>query len=252
MYFFSEEPTTPNGSVPSQPPLSAERTAVESTLPWHRSSERPCMPSSLNLLLPDDNQPLMSPAPSWVDNLGYTETAPEIPSPIMAHEVSTASTAGKDSNVPPPWKHEGEDDEDPTELIDIKHGKDNPAFIGDAESPVVKGDESPPWRSLGSNQGNAKQSPQLKREATLQQHPSTASLRQSEAESHHSDMYRRHSQVLEPILLNPEIELGLDLELDEDQQDGESRVSSWLYANSDNLSSVPDEDDDTATINTYL
>ena len=139
------------------------------------------------------------------------------------------------AELPAPWKREDADEEpNPIE----NKGEDNPAFEGD--------DAATPWRKLGPIK-IAQRSPSLKREAKLEQHPSAASLRQSEADSHHSDPYRRHSQVMEPIRsgldVDRDLEARINLEVEFAPQDGDTRVSSWLDANSDNLSSTPDEDD---------
>ncbi|XP_055892057.1 sodium/hydrogen exchanger 2-like isoform X3 [Biomphalaria glabrata] len=61
-----------------------EETLAESSLPWRRSTSLPPVSSSVSLSLPDDENPLMSEAPSWADNLAYshlTETGSPYNSP---------------------------------------------------------------------------------------------------------------------------------------------------------------------------
>ncbi|XP_005101042.1 sodium/hydrogen exchanger 3 isoform X2 [Aplysia californica] len=61
-----------------------EETVAESSLPWRRQTSLPPVPSSVSLSLPDDENPLMSEAPSWADNLAYnnlTETGSPYHSP---------------------------------------------------------------------------------------------------------------------------------------------------------------------------
>lgn len=81
------------------------------------------MPSSVSLSLPDDENPLMSEAPSWADNLAYshlTETGSPYQSPQTTITAKPACTAPRPvfdifppnspqhsesavSSIPPPW-----------------------------------------------------------------------------------------------------------------------------------------------------
>ncbi|XP_059154432.1 sodium/hydrogen exchanger 2-like [Physella acuta] len=100
-----------------------EETLAESSLPWRRTTSLPPVPSSVSLSLPDDENPLMSEAPSWADNLAYshlTETGspyqspnntitavPKEPHPRPVFDIFPPSTPPHSDTVlpsiPPPW-----------------------------------------------------------------------------------------------------------------------------------------------------
>ncbi|KAH9502240.1 hypothetical protein Btru_070499 [Bulinus truncatus] len=100
-----------------------EETLAESSLPWRRSTSLPPVPSSVSLSLPDDENPLMSEAPSWADNLAYshlTETGspynspnntitavPKEPHPRPVFDLFPPSSPPHSDtalpSLPPPW-----------------------------------------------------------------------------------------------------------------------------------------------------
>lgn len=106
----------------SEFPCNTE-TLAETSLPWRRQTSLPPVPSSVTASLPDDENPLMSEAPSWADNLAYshlTETGSPYTSPQTtivgrpqeaAHRpvfelFPTSSPQLSESDVsciPPPW-----------------------------------------------------------------------------------------------------------------------------------------------------
>ncbi|CAG5124808.1 unnamed protein product, partial [Candidula unifasciata] len=112
-----------NGSNHEWDSPGREETLAESTLPWRRQFSLPPVPSSLSLSLPDDENPLMSEAPSWADNLAYshlTETGspynspqntitakPPVTQPRAVFDIFPSSSPPHSdspvSSIPPPW-----------------------------------------------------------------------------------------------------------------------------------------------------
>ncbi len=129
-------------------------TAVEVSLPWKRQTGREARSSSYVHSLPDDADPSLGEAPSWVGNLDYTHSIPRIPSPMLprsatilgvfSHEFRTKDD-GSDDTLPPPWRESSVTSEPQTAReISIAIGNEKEKQDGeetDTELPL-------PWKCL--------------------------------------------------------------------------------------------------------
>lgn len=100
-----------------------EETLAESSLPWRRQTSLPPVPSSLSLSLPDDENPLMSEAPSWAKNLDYfhmTESGSPYHSPQHTLQANTpASPVRPVFDIFPPSSPSPEEEEVPAPVPNI-------------------------------------------------------------------------------------------------------------------------------------
>ncbi|XP_064639764.1 Na(+)/H(+) exchanger beta-like isoform X2 [Lineus longissimus] len=71
---FTARTTDPQIEIYHPPPVTNinEQTAVETSLPWKRETNRPPMSSSFTHSMPKDGEAKLSECPSWVDNLDYS------------------------------------------------------------------------------------------------------------------------------------------------------------------------------------
>ena len=245
------------------------------TLPWKRQTERQPISYTLTCSLPDDNRPQIGEVPSWVDNLDYTESTPSIPSPkspkASSHISATngAESRNGDDNVdskdedhekeeapvelPPPWKRGSTDEAVKPDKEVTTTESENLKVDIKAANAVKSNDDAcdsslPPWRALGASSGPVR-SPSFSREGSILQQESHQSLRLSEAESHHSEPFRKHSLVMDlPNGVNIHdddflTEAVVDVDTEELDMNCEDRVASWLMANGNDLLSPPEEHD---------
>lgn len=220
-------------------------TLAETSLPWRRQTSLPPVSSSVCSSLPDDENPLMSEAPSWADNLAYshlTETGSPYSSPqntitckpseafhrpvfelFPPHSPQPSNAV---SSIPPPWTVKNKTEE-------------------------RQEDEPLPSQSVTGSDAGDKASCLLISSHDLVP-PSYHSCLQPAVNGLDSFNSRRHSDVGSPIhfqlMQKPETLSVGDLEsqligIEEDYHHGMAdRVSQWL-ANSSNGDSYPVEID---------
>lgn len=226
--------------------MGKAETLAETSLPWRRQTSLPPVSSSVCSSLPDDENPLMSEAPSWADNLAYshlTETGSPYHSPQntitgrpaeASHRpvfelfppCSPQPCSNAASSIPPPWS-----------VKDRNAGRQD--------------DEPLPSQSVTGSDAGDKASCLLISSHDLVP-PSYHSCLQPTLNGLDSFSSRRHSDVGSPIhfqlMQKPEMLSAGALEsqligIEEDYHHGMAdRVSQWL-ANSDNGDTYPDDID---------
>jgi hypothetical protein len=95
-------------SVDISPPVANinEQTAVETSLPWKRETNRPPMSSSFTHSMPKDGEAKLSECPSWVDNLDCSNHVNGYEDNINDNEKynDENNKDSVDSPLPFPWR----------------------------------------------------------------------------------------------------------------------------------------------------
>ncbi|KAK2162258.1 hypothetical protein LSH36_101g05046 [Paralvinella palmiformis] len=84
--------------IVTQSDIPVEPVAVEMSLPWKRNTGRDPMPSAMKHSMPDDQNPLIGEAPSWVANTEYTSPGSPPVTPQTQHQMLTQSAPSQTSS----------------------------------------------------------------------------------------------------------------------------------------------------------